>query len=698
MFEKQSITITDTLKNVKDINKVFTEYSQTFSIPASKTNNKVFKHYYNSDIIGGFDSRIRVTAKIELNSVLFKEGYIKLEGVDLRNNNPHTYRITFFGNTVTLKETLGDDKLSGLNALRDLNRTYNASNVRLSLRVNPTTSDIIVPLITHTERLKYDSTTSNNDAGNIAFDNGNIHGVSYKELKYAIRLHKIIQAIEDKYTIAKGYNKNLTFSNDFFNSTNAPYYNLFMWLHRKKGDVENLSDEPSSIIPFPNTSGSYYNISNDALRVVGDSDLSLYYVVDFYLETDSSEEYKISFRKDGVEFHNSGTITGDFTYRFPYDGSGENPYCYEMESQGGGYFTICPDAVSLNVDYTIYIESNDSINFTRKELEISKNAAQFILDTSTLTGSFNYINSFEFDITQQIPDIKIIDFLSGLFKMFNLVAYIERDKTEITVKTLDDFYENPSSNSPYDISKYIDISSSQVNSVLPYREINFKHEDTKTFLAAKHTQITGQNWGESQFKSTGENGEKLDGSIYKVKTPFAQMKYERLIDEKPDGDGVTTAQYGYFVDDNQSSYIGKPLLFYPIRVTNGDAISFVNAENSQTYIDSYIIPSNSVALSSATSSYTMNFSKEPNEWGELEDPIDDGFDNSLFEAYYKNYITSVFNPLNRLTKVTAYLPSKILLKYTLADRFIVSGRSYKINSIKTDFYTGKSEIELLSDI
>ena len=94
----------------------------------------------------------------------------------------------------------------------------------------------------------------------------------------------------------------------------------------------------------------------------------------------------------------------------------------------------------------------------------------------------------------------------------------------------------------------------------------------------------------------------------------------------------------------------------------------------------------------------MNFSKEPNEWGDLEEPIDDGFDNSLFEAYYKNYITSVFNPLNRLTKVTAYLPLKILLKYTLADRFIVSGRSYKINSIKTDFYTGKSEIELLSDI
>ena len=105
MFDFESVTITDTLKNVKDVSKVFTEFSQTFSLPASKTNNKIFKHYYNSDIQNGFDARIRATAKIELNSIPYKDGYIKLEGVDLRNNNPHTYRITFFGNTV-LKEPI----------------------------------------------------------------------------------------------------------------------------------------------------------------------------------------------------------------------------------------------------------------------------------------------------------------------------------------------------------------------------------------------------------------------------------------------------------------------------------------------------------------------------------------------------------------------------------------------------------------
>jgi hypothetical protein len=267
-------------------------------------------------------------------------------------------------------------------------------------------------------------------------------------------------------------------------------------------------------------------------------------------------------------------------------------------------------------NYSAYIQSSSNITFDTIKWSVQyepPNEQQPWGSTYTISN-YEFLNTFEFDITQQIPNIKIIDFLSGLFKMFNLTAYVEKNKTEITVKTLDDFYLEGGS---YDITKYVDVSKSQVNVALPYREINFKHEDTKTFLAAKHTQISGSNWGESQYDS----GQKLDGSIYNVKTPFAQMKYERLIDENTNnGDGITTAQYGWFVDDNQESYIGKPLLFYPIRVTSGNQIAFLNSPTNQTDLTIYNIPSNSVALSSATSSYNMNFNKEPNEWGALEDP------------------------------------------------------------------------------
>jgi hypothetical protein len=54
LFNDETIQITSSIQNVKDIAKVFTDYSQTFTLPASVTNNKIFKHYYNPDIVGGF--------------------------------------------------------------------------------------------------------------------------------------------------------------------------------------------------------------------------------------------------------------------------------------------------------------------------------------------------------------------------------------------------------------------------------------------------------------------------------------------------------------------------------------------------------------------------------------------------------------------------------------------------------------------
>ena len=47
LFKDESVSITQTIQNIKDIAKIFTEFTQTFTIPASKTNNILFKHYYD---------------------------------------------------------------------------------------------------------------------------------------------------------------------------------------------------------------------------------------------------------------------------------------------------------------------------------------------------------------------------------------------------------------------------------------------------------------------------------------------------------------------------------------------------------------------------------------------------------------------------------------------------------------------------
>jgi hypothetical protein len=674
MFKDESVSLTQSIQNVKNISKIFTDFSRTFTLPASKTNNKIFKHYYNFSIENGFDGRTKKDALIELNHLPFRDGKIKLEGVDLKNNVPYTYKITFFGSTVTLKDLLGEDKLSALNSLNTLNETYSPLEIELGLKRDPSTNDVVVPLITHTKRLFYDSVTHNNNNGNLYYHTGggtNLHGVAWSELKYALRVHNIIEAIQTRYGI--------TFSDDFFVDTNDRYHKLFMWLHRKKGNVTSgtqIETYSKLVDGWTAASGNVLDMLDSSTAYIRNS-VNTSYIGFFYLTLDrvTSEPYGIQVFRNGVEIYSESGITATL----------KNISLFDYKQAGAEYTVVLNYSTSITFNYIQWYLSY-TIPFVPP-----------IIDQYS-TSPFSVATVFEFIITEQIPDIKVIDFLTGLFKMFNLTAYIERNTNIIKVLTLNEFYANYNS---YDISKYIVSDSSSVNVSLPYREVSFSYEDTNTFLAKTHDQLFGQEWAKEQYTEVPTEG-KIDGELYDIKLPFSHLKYERLYDV--DDESLTTIQWGWFVDDNQDSYIGKPLLFYPVLNAiqdNGVAeqISFVDAVNSDgTYSShleitgSIVMPSNAVSFVDNVNTANINFKAEQNEYRFST------YTNTLFKEYYQDYIVSVFNESNRLTKVTIYLPLSILLNYTLADRFIINGNSYKINSITTNLENGKSELELLNDL
>ena len=75
LFDDESVSLTQTIQNVRDISKIFTDFSKTFNVPASKINNKIFKHFYNYSIVG-FDAGTKKSSEIYLNHQLFKKGKI----------------------------------------------------------------------------------------------------------------------------------------------------------------------------------------------------------------------------------------------------------------------------------------------------------------------------------------------------------------------------------------------------------------------------------------------------------------------------------------------------------------------------------------------------------------------------------------------------------------------------------------------
>jgi len=79
LFDDEKISVTSNIQNVNDISKVFTDFSQSFTVPASPHNNRIFKHWYENSVDNGFDARTRKNGYIELDYSPFRKGKIQLE-------------------------------------------------------------------------------------------------------------------------------------------------------------------------------------------------------------------------------------------------------------------------------------------------------------------------------------------------------------------------------------------------------------------------------------------------------------------------------------------------------------------------------------------------------------------------------------------------------------------------------------------
>jgi hypothetical protein len=476
LFDDETVSMTQSIQNIKDIEKVFTEFTQPFTVPASKSNNKIFKHYYNFDIANGYDARQKSSASIELNFIPFKTGYIQLNGVELKKNLPYAYKITFYGNTINLKDVLGESELSSLTFPNSLNLPYNYTNIESKMTSG--LQSIIAPLITHTQRLFYNSHSSqHNTAGNLYYHSNNAtNGVLWSDLKYAIRLYEIIQAIETTYP-------SIDFSTDFFSTSNSTFYNLYMWLHRKSGAVEPTLQTTTNYVLVDTWTQSNTGtaiITKVGANIIVDTTIAFKGIIDGALSITPEQtdiKYDIRILRNGQTYFEKFNQEDVFTLSqlFP-----SGTYTIELSS-----------AASLE-----FVQGNIEFTFTGDTDTTPQAPFTNVLTNTNLIDSLT--SELYFIIAQQIPEMKIIDFLTGLFKMFNLTAYVDGSGT-IVVRTLDSYYAdrvNNSSGGNFDINKHLDITKSTVDAALPFRQVNFKYKGTKTLLANQYTESNNIGWGE----------------------------------------------------------------------------------------------------------------------------------------------------------------------------------------------------------
>lgn len=639
LFSDEQIIINSTIQNVADISSVFTDYSQSFTVPCSDINNEIVEHFYNFDLDGTLDYNIRRYSKIEIDFIPFRTGRIQLEKSVLKQGNEDSYTFTFYGDVRTLKDSIGEDKLSELD-LTAYSHNYSGSEVQTRI-TSSTSYDVRYPLISSSRLWSYGDAT----ATDISTNTG---AIAYTELFPALRISNIFESIENKYGV--------TFSGLFL--SDKRFTDCYLYLKNRDSDVFQTQE---STIDYTTTtpSNTFFNTTLDTLTYSYRQFLPSGAFASFGSHTYNLIISNVSSSTSiyYIDVYINGAIQNTI------QGSGNASYNITSDNNTAGLSKVIKIVIRANQvmtlkakgTYSVFLSANTGIPYTDV----------FMAQTGTisLTGTL--------DLASLMPDMKVFDFIRGVLKDFNMTCY-GIDEFTYQIETLEDWY---SKGNIIDITEYTDIDSIEILRTKLYKTISFSHEQSQSFLNRKFFDLFGREYGSLQYQYD------YDGEDYNINVPFENLLFQKFTG--------TDLQVGYTLtkEPDYKPYIPKPILLY-LYSSKSVSFKFFNGTTNST-ISNYLPLGQDIVYN--TQDYTLNFGNDISSLLNVNNP------NGLFNTYYFNYLSNLYQVKNRFVSVKTYLPISILTKLKLNDRLVIRDHRYIINDMKVNLTSGQVDFVLLRD-
>jgi uncharacterized protein (TIGR02145 family) len=647
LFDDEKISVTSSIQNINDISKTYTDYSNTYTVPATKQNNKIFKHWYDNSNDFPFSTLTKSNAYIEIDTIPFRKGKIQLESANVIDGQAQDYSITFIGILGNLKDTFAGKYLKDLTSTA-YDFEYTPNEVLSRVVDNIASRDVMFPLISSKRRWNYGSITDSTN--NI---NNETDPIRYNELFPAIRLRAVLDMIENQF----GINFEGTAEEPSNFLSDARFTNAYLYL--KNADEFKYRSEPS-LITYDNQSGNasavVFDFANDTFRFLTTGGFK--YKAEIYIvPTVANIVYTLTLLKNDEVFIsiNATSIAGSQYYKFLDEYTNTN---------------------TADV-YKFVISSESSMTFNSTLLLSSKLSFSYI--TETITKNTNQtITVDDLAINKYFPEIKIEDFFSGLLKMFNLTCY-SNDGINYTVEQLESYYGG---GSDIDITKYVLQDRKALNRVKTYKKINFEYEKSDSFINVAFESNSGIPYGTLRYV----NDPPTEGEEYSIKLPFEDLNFTNLQDK---------LQVGYCLKTDNQAYIPKPIILYDYASGGTTPLTGTTFYTATALIGNGTAQTQYKAFGQETLAngdiWSLNF---PPQQSTLTNEI---VNNGLYQNYYSDYFNNIYNYKARLIKLTAILPTSVLTTLKLNDSIIIRDAKYLINSYTTDLTTGLVQFELLTD-
>lgn len=661
LFDDETVSVNSSVQNINDISKTFTDFTPSITIPATNRNNRIVKHWYDADIVNGFDGRALVKGRVEIGTLPYRIGLIRLTGAKLKDGKVQDYTITFFGNLANLSQIFSEDEMKTID-LSDCDHQFTSANVLTGLQSGLFSGNLVYPLISSVKRWFYNSLTSDhtttdklvNIARHTGHSSGQKHGIVFDELKPAVKVGKIIQAIQDTYGI--------TFTGTGL--SRAQVSSLYLWLSREKGNISALfeGDITTQITNFDTLTKNFDLVSLQGSYIAIEDPGFPFYFFDIRATSTDTLLYTIGLYRNDV-LVDSRQSTGNISWQATGISSGQ----------------------LLGATWKLKITSKANKVLTSADFELFASAGNLIFDLAKTTN-FVVTSTILLETSVLTPKLKVKDFLSGLIKMFNL-AIVPENETTFFIEPLSEWYV---SGKTTDITKYVDTSEQTIERGKLLNEIKFNYKEGKTFLYKEFQDRFKRNFGDLELEIKDEKGKLIDGESKTLQLPFEMMIYERLTDQNTGT--LTNIQYGYATDDKGDPVKVEPHLFYAIQKNiSASPITVIDDAGNEVNVNGNVfVPAYS--LNTTTKAESTLFGLEFDSW--------DGqnLSNSLFELFYKDYITSIFDIRRRIYKQKAILPLHILLSINLNDTLIINNRAFLVNSMDANLNNNETTFELINKL
>lgn len=666
MFQDENISITKKISDFKDVNKIFTNFTKSFNLPASPTNNEIFGYYYNIDASGAFDPHQEVEALLECNGITIDEGTVELLNVVTKRLRPETYSVVFYGKLAELKNTIGDDTLDVLD-ISALDHLLTKDNVKDSWDLNLLSGNVVYPLCNF-ER-PWVITDSGTDQRDITTPN---NGISVSELKPAVNLKYLWDKIFDHY--------GFTYESDLIDSSGV-LDNLYMLMHREAGDLNVLGYENDYYTEVEAIGGVF---------TAGDTAIN-------FVSTVKDDNGNFDLGTDEYSFYAKGSYRFELTLPsiqgFPSNAGNDPPQILASYDSGSTWQII---------SYTVFSTFKRVVNLPMRRgtgtgtikfgVRVPSGSSVSMGSPISLkvTGpSYKYDQSL--DMSAMFPkDFKITDFINSVGAMFNLL--IEPiSSTSFKIENRREYYNQGEIK---DFTKYLDLDEVKISKPDIFNNISFQYAEAKNASQVVFKDVFGRRYGSAVFEPNFDYArEELD----------LECKFGTMMPVEMNYQEATTGNilFGYglyinrFLDESDKPIVDVPRIFYYdadlLTNTNTYILEEIDASGSTNQESLYEFPFCSMFTDFDSSGTTDSFNFS------LEEPYA-GIPptNTLFQKYYSDYIQGIYDRQARVLECKMVLPLPVFYELKLSDRLFIDGYYYIVDEVTYNMKTRVAKMKLLT--